>query len=813
MRKFLFFFLIAVSIQTSNAQEVFRFSEGLASGPVHQYARDAIYTDALAWQLYTQGLAPKEGSPVIADPGKTNVWANIKADSNGVFRGQSLGSGYLYLRYNSPKKQNAVIIAAGHSMLYFNGLPHSGDRTRLGWMQVPVELKKGLNETYMRTAGMGRFGAMTARLEFPTKPLSILSADSTLPYFVNYESKGSLWGAVVVRNTSTSTYNTLIIEARVEGTKIVSALPSLLALTTRKVPFQIPVPNNIKKGKYTLELKLYNGKKLVDNTTFDISAVNPEEHASYTFISDIDGSVQYYGVAPQKNPNGAAPSLFFSVHGNGVEAIGQARAYKQKEDGPIVAPTNRRPGGFNWEDWGRLDALEVLKIAKDKYKPDPQKIYLTGHSMGGHGTWFLGATYAGSWAAIAPCAGYPTLSAYGSNDGRIPTEAATPVAKMLLRSSNPSNVLALAKNYKAGGVYIFHGDADETVPVTFARQMRKLLGEFHQDFSYYEYPGGSHWFGDQSVDWKPLFDFFRWHSIPVSEKVNEIDFTTASTGISATHRWITILQQQRSFEYSNITLSRDLKKKTIQGKTKNIATLSIDLSDFKTGDTVTLELDQQTEKFIRTADAVVVLAKNSRWEKTAAPSLNEKGVTRNGGFKEPFNNRMIFVYGTKGTPEENTWASGKAKYDAETWYYRANGAVDIISDAEFLKGNYEERGVVLYGNITTNAAAAALLRDCPVKIERGKATVGEKIWTGDDLASYYMWPKLSGNKASVALIGGTGIKGMKAADANQYFSGGSGFPDFMVFTLDMLKDGDKAVKAAGYYNNQWKLGDDWAWQD
>jgi hypothetical protein len=295
--------------------------------------------------------------------------------------------------------------------------------------------------------------------------------------------------------------------------------------------------------------------------------------------------------------------------------------------------------------------------------------------------------------------------------------------------------------------------------------------------------------------------------------VNEIDFTTASTGISATHRWITILQQQRSFEYSNITLSRDLNKKTIKGKTANIAMLSIDLSDFKSGDTVALELDQHTEKFIRTTDPVIVLAKNNKWEKSAAPSLNEKGVTRNGGFKEPFNNRMIFVYGTKGTTEENAWALGKAKYDAETWYYRANGAVDIISDAEFLKGNYEDRGIVLYGNMTTNAAAATLLKDCPVKIEMGKATVGEKIWTGDNLASYYMWPRLSNNKTSVALIGGTGIKGMKAADANQYFSGGSGFPDFMVFSLDMLKNGDKAVKAAGYFNNQWKLGDDWAWQD
>jgi hypothetical protein len=87
-------------------------------------------------------------------------------------------------------------------------------------------------------------------------------------------------------------------------------------------------------------------------------------------------------------------------------------------------------------------------------------------------------------------------------------------------------------------------------------------------------------------------------------------------------------------------------------------------------------------------------------------------------------------------------------------------------------------------------------------------TIGQKSWTGDDLGAYHIWPKV-GKQSAVALIGGTGVKGMKAADANQYFSGGSGFPDFMIFGLNMLKEGDKAIKAAGYFNNQWQLGSDW----
>ncbi len=196
---------------------------------------------------------------------------------------------------------------------------------------------------------------------------------------------------------------------------------------------------------------MQNGKS-IDRKTIQIESVLKDEKYSETFISSIDGSLQYYAVAPKSGPAENGSALFFSVHGAGVEAISQARAYQSKDWGNLVTPTNRRPRGFNWEDWGRLDALEVLAIAKKEFKPDPQRIYLTGHSMGGHGTWFLGATYPDQWAAIAPCAGYPTLKSYGSADGIIPDSSASETGRTLLRASNQSDVPKLAQNYKQLGI-------------------------------------------------------------------------------------------------------------------------------------------------------------------------------------------------------------------------------------------------------------------------------------------------------------------------------------------------------------------------
>ena len=66
-------------------------------------------------------------------------------------------------------------------------------------------------------------------------------------------------------------------------------------------------------------------------------------------------------------------------------------------------------------------------------------------------------------------------------------------------------------------------------------------------------------------------------------------------------------------------------------------------------------------------------------------------------------------------------------------------------------------------------------------------------------------PLMLGIKDSILVVAGTGAKGINATFANQYFAGGSGFPDFMIFTLAMLNKGDSQIKLAGFFDNDWRL--------
>lgn len=796
--------LLFLFMEAGAQERTYVFKEGLILRNVHKYGREAVYSDPLALQLYKGQLRqPSAGSSL---PGADSRWESAHADSSGKFGGPGYwGRGYLYLNYRSATEQTVLLNISGNSAVYVNGELHFGDPYSAGWMYIPVKLKKGLNEFYVR----GEYSR--ARMIFNPPVVAFKGEDLTAPDARQGNDNSNLKAAVVIVNSSDRELKNLLLRALVKGKSRTLKAAPVPAMSSRKLVFAFDASAVKEPGDFECRVELLRGSDLLAAEVLQLSCVSPQDKYKATFESDIDGSLQYYAVSPQSGGSRENASLFLSVHGAGVEAIGQAKAYSAKSWGTLVAPTNRRPRGFNWEDWGRLDAMEVLSIARKEFHPDPDKIYLTGHSMGGHGTWFLGASYPGNWAAIAPCAGYPTLKGYGSADGLVPGEGADPIESVLLRSSNQSDIPALATNYKAFGIYINHGDADPVVSVDYARQMKKQLAEFHSDFAYYEYPGGNHWYGNESVDWPPLFDFFRTHRRLADTSVNVVDFKTASPGIAASYRWVSVLQQIHSLKYSRISLRRDLKKCEISGSTENVAVLSIALDDFDKAGPILVKLDSGApirvmKKTVN--DTLTLLKKGGGWALGSRPSPAEKGPHRYGTFKDPFSKRMLFVYGTRGDESENKWSIAKARYDAEAWYYRGNGAVDIIADKEYSASRYKGRNVILYGNSKTNSVYKQLLKGCPVRVDDNKVLVGGKVWKGRDLAAYFIWPVSGSADNSVAVIAGSGLQGMQAADANQYFAGASGFPDFTVFSRELLKDGRSGLKSAGFYDMRWSLGND-----
>ena len=369
------------------------------------FPKDPVFNKFLSDATY----APKANDVFDVDnQGNEMKWSAIKVNDKSSFSGRNLRSGYVYLTYRSGSERTVLFEASGHSVALVNGLPHEGDHYDFGWHLIPVKLKKGTNTFVLK---VGRFPRIRARLIQPSTLVQFTTRDVTMPDLLTEESI-TYNGAIRIVNASKNWIKKHKIITKHSGKESAVNVPTIAPMSVRKVPITIPSAQGQKIGKTTVLLELKNSRKqTVSRQEISLDVKTNTKHHKRTLISNIDGSVQYYSVAPSTKTDDAQ-AMFLSVHGASVEATNQARAYKQKDWGNLIAPTNRRPFGFAWEDWGRLDALEVLAEAKSIYKPNPQKIYLTGHSMGGHGTWYLGATYPDYFAAIAPAAGYPDLLSY-----------------------------------------------------------------------------------------------------------------------------------------------------------------------------------------------------------------------------------------------------------------------------------------------------------------------------------------------------------------------------------------------------------------
>ena len=103
------------------------------------------------------------------------------------------------------------------------------------------------------------------------------------------------------------------------------------------------------------------------------------------------------------------PMIVF-LHGAGergddlelVKKHGPPKIAEEKEDFPFVVLSPQCPEG-NW--WERENLIALLDEIVANYDIDEERIYLTGLSMGGFGTWALAVDHPGLFAAIAPICG------------------------------------------------------------------------------------------------------------------------------------------------------------------------------------------------------------------------------------------------------------------------------------------------------------------------------------------------------------------------------------------------------------------------
>lgn len=188
-----------------------------------------------------------------------------------------------------------------------------------------------------------------------------------------------------------------------------------------------------------------------------------------------DGTLVPYRVyVPKSYDAASARPMVLMLHG----ALGDERYYfshlfdpevvkgEAERRGYILAGVNGRSRLPSYAGPSQEDSFEVIKAVTRDYKIDPAKIYLTGHSMGGFGTWLIAANKPELFAAIAPMS------------------SGTPV--------QGNDLTAMLEKVKAVPALLVHGGRDGIAPPELSRAAAEAARKAGMKVSLLEVPDADH---------------------------------------------------------------------------------------------------------------------------------------------------------------------------------------------------------------------------------------------------------------------------------------------------------------------------------
>jgi len=133
-------------------------------------------------------------------------------------------------------------------------------------------------------------------------------------------------------------------------------------------------------------------------------------------------------------------------------------------------------------------ALAELDATIKEFNGDPDRIYLTGFSQGGNGVLRMASKWPERFAAIVDVAGFVKPDLFPGRHAEVLNEDLR--SHPFLRTGNPYTVTA--ERIKKVPIWIFHGDADSSIPVSESRQLVAALKSLGATVLYTEYPDTEH---------------------------------------------------------------------------------------------------------------------------------------------------------------------------------------------------------------------------------------------------------------------------------------------------------------------------------
>ncbi|HEX8985492.1 MAG TPA: alpha/beta hydrolase-fold protein [Bryobacteraceae bacterium] len=505
-----------------------------------------------------------------------------------------------------------------------------------------------------------------------------------------------------------------------------------------------------------------------------------------TFFSDVDDSDQPYALyLPRNFETSKKYPLVISLHGawsnhrlNLRRVFGRGnlpgetdteatrRFPPLREVDYIVASPYAR-GSMGYQGIAEKDVLDVLADVKRRFPIDEDRVYLTGLSMGGGGTLWLGLTHPDTWAAIA---------------------AVCPAA--------PPGAEALAPNALNLPVHLFHGDQDNAVPVDVSRTWNKNLANLGTGVEYIEYPGVRHNSWDLAYKDGAIFDWFAGH------KRNR--FPARVRFVSQAYRYSSAYWVRLDGLTPGTLASIDARftgRNRIEATTANLDGFTLKLEGHPSFSrrrplVVAIDGDKLPVKPLETLSFVKV---SGAWKAGRyTPPEGAKRAGLEGPIGDAVAARHVYVYGTKGASgEEEAERRREVAAHAAEWstpQLKLLLTLPVSPDVEVSAAEIATSNLILFGTSETNHLIERYAANLPLELNPGAADYG-LVFIAPVAGRYVVvnsgLPFWTGKETAKR-------PGLEFIDSLYKLLGG--FGDFILF-----KGSLENVIAEGRFDRRWKL--------
>jgi dienelactone hydrolase len=532
--------------------------------------------------------------------------------------------------------------------------------------------------------------------------------------------------------------------------------------------------------------------------------VRPYGFVRFAYRDDVDGSPQF---CRAYLPGGYDPAkkwpLVVKLHGYNPANPEYVRWWAADSRHHALADVeyNDHQGIIYMEPHGRgnatylgigdQDVVRAIQLAKERFNIDEDRVYLTGDSMGGWGTWNVGTRHPDLFAALAPI--------FGGVDyhSQLSEEALAKLTLLERYLQEKQSSWSMAESLLNMPILVNHGDVDQSVNVEYSRYGVRLLERWGYNVRYVEHPGYGH------EDLNVMGDVINWflehrrEPHPTRVRLHSAELRNASA------YWARIDQAAKPGDF--MTLDAEIADpNTIRLDTRNVEAVTLSpvsaLIDPArpvrvnwNGVPREVAFDAGRLRLVSAVEAAGPLEKNSR----IAGPLGDVLTT-------PF----AIVTGTSASdPEMKQICERKAAAMAASWKNWQRQPPRVFKDSELSDADAARYSLVLIGGPDDNLIARKLAGKIPLEISADHVKIGPRSFPVSDARVELIYPNPLNAERYVVVIAATSAAGMFFVNTDEL---GSADFDFVVQDSRAPSGPDGGSEttlavAGGWFNRHWEF--------